>query len=60
MPDLPRAIVTVIGVFASRVSTRVLAPVKWLLVGAILAPGKRTVTAVLPVLGKSTDVPCQH
>jgi hypothetical protein len=60
MPDLPMALMTVIGVFAPLFSKRVFAYVKLLLVGAILAPGKRTVTAVLRVLGKSADAHFQN
>jgi DDE superfamily endonuclease len=55
MPDSPMAIMTVLGAFAPLFSTRVFASVNLLLVGVILAPGKRTVTAVLRVLGKSAD-----
>jgi hypothetical protein len=60
MPDVPLAIMTVMDVFAPLFSKRVFAYVKLLLVGAILAPGKRTVTAVLRVLGKSTDAHFQN
>jgi DDE superfamily endonuclease len=52
---LPRLLVTVIGAFAPMFSKRVFEHVKLLLVGAILAPGKRTVTAVLRVMGQSDD-----
>lgn len=60
MPDVPMAIMTVIGAFAPLFSRRVFAYVKLLLVGAILAPGTRTVTAVLRVLGKSADAHFQN
>jgi DDE superfamily endonuclease len=60
MPDVPMAIMTVLGTFASLFSRRVLAYVNRLLVGAILAPGKRTVTAVLRVMGQSTEVHFQN
>jgi hypothetical protein len=60
MPNVPMAIMTVIGVFAPLFSKRVFASVKLLLVGAILAPGQRTVTAVLRVLGKSADAHFQN
>ena len=60
MPDVPMAIMTVLGTFASLFSRRVLAYVNLLLVGAILAPGKRTVTAVLRVIGQSTEVHFQN
>jgi hypothetical protein len=59
MPDRPMAVMTVIGLGAPLFSTRVFAS-KLLLVGAILAPGQRTVTAVLRVLGKSAAAHCQH
>jgi DDE superfamily endonuclease len=49
------AMTTVTGAFASVFSKRTFEHVKLLLVGAILAPGKRTVTAVLRVMGKSHD-----
>src|SRR4029453_12842465 len=39
---------------------RVFAYVKLVLVGAILAPGHRTVTAVLRVLGQSPEAHCQN
>jgi hypothetical protein len=60
MPDVPTAIMTVLGTFASLFSRRVLAYVNWLLVGAILAPGKRTVTAVWRIIGHSTEVHFQN
>jgi hypothetical protein len=55
MPILPFAMTTVIGAFASLFSKRVFAHATLLLVGAILAPGRRTVAAVLRVMGKSHD-----
>jgi DDE superfamily endonuclease len=55
MSTLPLAIATVIGAFAPVFSRRVFAYVKLLMVGAILAPGKRTITAVLRVMGRSDD-----
>jgi DDE superfamily endonuclease len=54
---LPHLLVTVIEAFAPMCSTRVFEPVKRLLVGAILAPGKRTITAVRRVMGPSNDLP---
>jgi DDE superfamily endonuclease len=60
MPDIPMAIMTVIGAFASLFSRRVFAHAKLLLVGAILAPGQRTVTAVLRVLGRSAEAHFQN
>jgi DDE superfamily endonuclease len=60
MPDLPTAVMTVIGAFAPLFSRRIFAYVKLLLVGAILAPGQRTVTAVLRVMGKSAEAHYQN
>lgn len=48
---LPKEIITVIRPFAQVCSERVWDWGKTLIIGAILAPGKRTVTAVLRVLG---------
>jgi hypothetical protein len=55
MTTLPLAIATVIGAFAPLFSRRVFEHAKLLVVGAILAPGKRTVTSVLRVMGRSHD-----
>lgn len=52
---LPRPLVRVIGAFAPMFSKRVFEHAKLLVVGAILAPGQRTVTSVLRVMGKSGD-----
>jgi hypothetical protein len=52
---LPRRLVIVIGAFAPMFSQRVFAHAKRLMIGAILAPGKRTVTAVLRVMGNDND-----
>jgi hypothetical protein len=60
MPVLPCAITTVMRAFAPLFSTRVCEHAKLLLVGAMLAPGKRPVTAVLCVMGKSADGHVQH
>jgi hypothetical protein len=49
---LPHPLAMVIGAFAPLFSQRVFAHVKRLLVGAILAPGKRPVTSVLRVMEK--------
>jgi hypothetical protein len=51
---LPK-IATVMGAFAPMFSKRLFAHATLLRVGAILAPGKRTVTAVLHVMGRSHD-----
>ena len=48
---LPTALIIVIWPFAQAFSKRIWESAQVLLIGAILAPGKRTVTAVLQVLG---------
>jgi hypothetical protein len=55
MPTLPLAIATAIGAFAPVFSRRVFEHARLLMVGAILAPGKRTITSVLRVMGRSDD-----
>ena len=59
MAEIPMALMTVIGAFAPLFSKRIFMHVKLLLAGAILAPGKRTVTAVLQVMGKGAEAHCQ-
>ena len=53
MLTLPQTIAIVIGAFAPMFSKRIFEHAKLLVVGAILAPGKRTVTSVLSVMGKN-------
>jgi hypothetical protein len=53
MRNLPRAIIQVLRPFELLVSARVWQWAKILLIGAIVAPGKRTVTAALRVMGRS-------
>jgi hypothetical protein len=53
MPALPLAMSTIIGAFAPVCSTRVCDHALPRLVGGILAPGSRTVAAVLRVMGKA-------
>jgi len=53
MLTLPNEYLTLIATFAPVFSARVWRHVQVLLVGAILAPGKRTVTSVLQVMGLS-------
>jgi hypothetical protein len=60
MRDLPVAIITVLRHFEPVFSERVWEWAKLLLVGAILAPGKRTVTAILRVLGLSQEAQFQN
>ena len=54
MLSLPIAFRSAIGVFAPILSRPVWQHVKVLMTGAVLAPGKRTVTAILQVMGRST------
>jgi hypothetical protein len=51
MLDLPRKIIQVLRCFEEVFSERVWEWAKVLLIGAILAPGERTVTAILRVMG---------
>lgn len=60
MRDLPDAIITVLRHFELLFSERVWEWAKVLLIGAILAPGKRTVTAALRVMGLSNEVQFQN
>lgn len=60
MRNLPGAIIHVLRQFEVLFSERVWEWAKILLVGAILAPGKRTVTAVLRVMGLSGDAQFQN
>jgi DDE superfamily endonuclease len=53
MLSLPIAFSSAIGVFAPVFSRPVWQHVKVLLTGAILAPGQRTVTAILRIMGRS-------
>jgi hypothetical protein len=55
MPTLPNAYFTLISEFARVFSTRVWRHAQVLVIGAILAPGKRTVTSVLRVMGLSDE-----
>jgi hypothetical protein len=60
MRNLPRAIIQVLRQFELLFSERVWEWAKILLIGAILAPGKRTVTAALRVMGLSEDAQFQN
>jgi len=53
-------IISLIAVFAPLFSERVWSHAQLLLVGAILAPGKRTVTSVLRVMGRSEELRCTN
>src|SRR5918996_5471658 len=55
MPPLPEAIILVLAPFAPLFSHRVWLHAQVLLMGAILAPGARTVTAALRVMGLSGE-----
>ncbi len=60
MRDLPAAIITVLRHFELVFSERVWEWAKVLLIGAILAPGKRTVTATLRVMGLAQEAQFQN
>jgi hypothetical protein len=60
MLTLPKDYCALISTFAYIFSQRVWLQVQVLLVGAILAPGKRTVTSVLRVMGLSDEVHFQN
>jgi len=55
MPPLPEAIILVLASFAPLFSHRVWPQAQLLFVGALLAPGARTVTAALRVMGLSSE-----
>jgi hypothetical protein len=60
MDTLPTAIIRVLRPFEAVFSERVWEWVKILLVGTILAPGRRTVTAALRVMGLSEEAQFQN
>lgn len=60
MPALPQEIIVILQQFAPFFSRRVWRWVQVLVVGAILAPGKRTVSSVLRVMGLSHEVQFQR
>ena len=55
MPTLPETYVSLIQVFAPHFSNLVWQHAQVLLIGAILVPGRRTVTAVLRIMGLSKE-----
>src|SRR6266567_817408 len=55
MLTLPKGIIQVLHQFEAVLSERVWEWAKVLLIGAILAPGERTVAAILRVMGCSDD-----
>ncbi len=60
MPTLPLELTTLIVAFAPLFSKPVWQHVQVLLMGAILAPGKRTVTSALRVMGRSDEADFQN
>src|SRR5215470_4583454 len=55
MLNLPKRIIQVLRCFEAAFSERVWEGAKVLLIGAILAPGERTVTAILRVMGLQNE-----
>jgi hypothetical protein len=55
MLDLPKKMIQVLRQFEGELSERIWEWAKVLLVGAILSPGKWTVTEALRVMGKNTS-----
>jgi len=55
MPTLPKAHDSLIQAFAPHFSNRIWQHARVLLIGAILVPGRRTVTAVLRIMGLSEE-----
>ena len=55
MPTLPKSYVSLIQAFAPHFSNCIWQHAQVLLLGAILAPGRRTVTAVLRIMGLSQE-----
>lgn len=55
MPTLQAEYITILGAFARLFSKRIWEHARLLLIGAILSPAERTVTAALRVLGKSGE-----
>ncbi|HLZ57559.1 MAG TPA: transposase [Ktedonosporobacter sp.] len=60
MLNLPKGIIQVLRYFEEAFSERVWEWAKVLLVGAILAPGERTVTAILRVMGEHFEQQFQN
>ncbi len=60
MPTLPLELTTLIVAFAPLFSKPLFQHVQVLLMGAILAPGKRTVTSALRVMGRSDEADFQN
>jgi hypothetical protein len=60
MLDLPTKIIQVLRLFEGIFSERIWEWAKVLLIGAILAPGERTVAAILRVMGRSNEKQFQN
>src|SRR5918995_3817842 len=60
MPPLPESILLVLAPFAPLFSQRVWLHAQTLLVGALLAPGTRTVTAALRAVGLAAERHCTN
>src|ERR1700688_203176 len=60
MLDLPTKIIQVLRSFEGVFSKRVWEWAKVLLIGAILAPGERTVASILRVMGRANDKQFQN
>jgi len=60
MPTLPLELTALIVAFAPLFSKPVFQHAQVLLMGAILAPGKRTVTSALRVMGRSDETDFQN
>ncbi|MCL6432252.1 MAG: transposase [Anaerolineae bacterium] len=60
MLTLPKKYDTLIAAFAPVFSRRIWPQVQVLVIGAILAPGKRTVTSALQIMGMSDEVHFQN
>src|SRR5215467_11786043 len=60
MLALPKRIIQVLRYFEEAFSERVWEWAKVLLIGAMLAPGERTVTAILRVMGLQNERPFQN
>ena len=55
MPTLHAEYITILGAFARLFSKRIWEHARLLLIGAVLSPGERTVTAALRVMGLSCE-----
>ncbi len=60
MFTLPHDYTTIFALFQPYFNSRIWSSVRLLLIGAILAPGQRTVTAILRILGLSEEVHFQN